>query len=182
MRRTTPVVAAAAAVTALVTALGGTPAAAATTAAENPYGDSAWEPAPSAPAEIPAGALCASPIRLEEPIDGVRGRVLATYPDGSPMQEEFVGPLTVQVTNLDTGAATTVNASGHALLVEYHLDGSQTWNWVGPVVMGFRAGRANNHATGLYLLTGKYSAELTATGRTITSAQGTERDLCAEIA
>jgi hypothetical protein len=170
--------AAAAAATALISVLTASPAVA-SGGPENPYGDSAWFPTPSTPAEIPGGALCAFPIRLEEPIDGVRGRVIATEAE---LQEEYVGPLTVHVTNLDTGASTTVNASGHAHVVTYHADGSQTWDWSGPVVLGFRSGRANNHPAGLYLLTGRYTAELTAAGRTITSAQGTEKDICAMIA
>ncbi|NUO60162.1 MAG: hypothetical protein HOV71_00465 [Hamadaea sp.] len=170
------------AITALTTAVGVTAVVGPATAAgqqESPYGDSGWFPTPSEPAEVPGGALCAFPVRLEEPIDGVRGRVVATEPE---LQEEYVGPLTVKVTNLDTGMSATVNASGHAHVVTYHADGSQTWDWSGPIVLGFRADRVNNHAAGLYLITGRYTAELAATGRTITSAQGTEKDICAMIA
>ncbi|MCP2324606.1 hypothetical protein HDA40_003113 [Hamadaea flava] len=170
------------AATALITALGVTAAASPAVAAgqpESPYGDSGWFPTPSEPAEIPGGALCAFPIRIEEPIDGVRGRVIATEPE---LQEEYLGPLTVKVTNLDTGASATVNASGHGHVVTYHADGSQTWDWSGPVAMGFRPDRANNHAAGLYLLTGRYIAELTPAGRTLSYAKGTEKDICAMIA
>lgn len=170
------------ATTALLTAVGVAAAVSPATAAgqpESPYGDSGWFPTPSEPAEIPGGALCAFPIRIAEPIDGVRGRVVATEPE---LQEEYVGPLTVEVTNLDTGVSTTVNASGHGHIVTYHADGSQTWDWSGPVAVGFRPDRANNHAPGLYLLTGRYTAELAPWGRTITSAQGTEKDICSMIA
>ncbi len=171
MRRTTVVALAAAA----AIALGAAPAQA------DAYGSSGWEPTPDAASDIPAGVLCSFPVHLGIPFDAVKGKVLATYPDGSTEQEVYNGPLVVMVVNTATGAATSVNASGQAV-VDYHLDGSQTWHWGGPVLMGFRVGRNSNHAPGLYLLTGNYTVDLSAAGKTVLQADGSERNLCTELA
>lgn len=141
--------------------------------------ESDWELSPSSPITAPAGVRCAFAVHIEQSVDGVRTRVLATYPDGSVKQREFVGPLVDTVTNMATGASLDVNASGHAT-IDYNPDGSQTWNWAGPVLMGFAAGHSN-HAPGLYLLTGHYTVDISASSRTVRAASGTELDLCAAL-
>jgi hypothetical protein len=176
MRKTRAGARTALAVLAAATVLG-----AVTPAAADAYGNSGWEAVPGAPSDIPAGVLCAFPLHLDFPVDLVKGRVLATYVDGTPKQIAYNGPLIVSVTNINTGTSTDVNASGSAV-VDYQPDGTQIWHWGGPVVMGFRVGYANNHPAGLYWLTGNYSVELASTGRTVIESAGTERDLCAAVA
>lgn len=160
-------------IAAVVTAFGlaaGSPAAASSSGG--------WEPAPSSPATAPAGSRCDFAVHLDQVVDDVQKRVLATYPDGSVQREEYKGPLIVRVTNVDTGKSVDVNASGHAF-VDYHPDGSYTWSWTGPVLMGF--GDASNHAKGLYLLTGEYIVDFVDGYRLVRYAEGAERDLCAEL-
>ncbi|MGH3648118.1 MAG: hypothetical protein ACRDTM_13215 [Micromonosporaceae bacterium] len=138
-----------------------------------------WEPAPSSPVTAPAGTRCDFAVRLEPIIDDVQRRVLERHPDGSVKREEYKGPLVDRVTNLDTGDSIEVNISGHAF-VDYHSDGSFTWTWDGPVLMGFGAGQSN-HAPGLYVLTGEYEVHFADGNRTVRRADGTEQDLCAAL-
>jgi hypothetical protein len=145
----------------------------------NAYGNSGWEPTPSAPFDVPA-VFCTFPVHLGIAEDGVKGQVLATYPDGSVKQEEFNGPLILPLTNLDTGKTISVNASGSAI-VDFGQDGSQVWHTAGPVLFGFRAGSNTNHQAGLFLLAGEFTVEITVTGRNVTEAHGSESDLCASL-
>jgi hypothetical protein len=112
--------------------------------------------------------------------DVVKGRVLQTYPDGSVKQEQFNGPLTLEVTNKDTNNSVNVNASG-AAVVDFAPDGSQVWHTNGPVLFGFRIGANSNHSAGLFLLTGNFTVEIGPTARNVTDARGSERDICAEL-
>jgi hypothetical protein len=145
----------------------------------NAYGNSGWEPTPSAPLDVPA-VFCTFPVHVGIAKDAVKGRVLANYPDGSVKQEEFNGPLILPLTNMDTGKSIDVNASGSAV-VDFGQDGSQVWHIAGPVLFGFRMGSNTNHQAGLFLLAGKFTVEITATGRTVTEAQGDDRDLCGAL-
>lgn len=59
-------------------------------------------PVPSGPVDVPAGVVCDFPMHSEPIVDEVRTRVLATYSDGSPKRQAFVGDLVVRVTNTAT--------------------------------------------------------------------------------
>src|SRR5690606_8762651 len=95
--------------------LGATPASAGT--------GPGWEPAPSAPWDVAAGARCDFPVHGEPVVDEVVQRVLSTYPDGSPRRIAYKGDLVVRVTNTETGAHHDADASGPAP-VELRRDGS----------------------------------------------------------
>ena len=168
MRRTATVV-----LTAAVLGLASAPAWA------EPTGAGGWEPAPSSPVTIPAGARCSFAVKLEPIVDGVQRRVLETYPDGSVKREEFKGTLIERVTNLDSGASEDVNASGHAY-VDHHVNGDVTWSWDGPVIMGFAPGHSN-HAPGLFRLTGEFVVDFVSGDRIVRRADGSERNLCTEL-
>ncbi|MDA3649328.1 hypothetical protein LZ318_39685 [Saccharopolyspora indica] len=146
-------------------------------AAAEPPGE--WVPAPSEPSTAPAGTRCAFDVRVEQLVDEVVKRVVETYPDGSVKREEYKGPLIDRVTNLATGESVEANASGHAFLT-YRPDGVVTWDWSGPVLMGFGPGQSN-HDPGLYLLTGHYAVDISDDYRLVRRADGEERDLCAEL-
>ncbi|CAL9373023.1 hypothetical protein [Streptomyces sp. enrichment culture] len=150
--------------------LGATPANAGT--------DTGWEPAPSAPWDVAAGARCDFPVHGEPVVDEVVQRVLSTHPDGSPKRVAYQGDLVVRVTNTDTGAHHDADVSGSAL-VEYRPDGSQFWAVHGPVLVGVGEGSLPR---GLYVVDGVYTMDISATGhKDVHLLHGTTDDLCARI-
>jgi hypothetical protein len=150
------------------------PASAATT----PSGG--WEPAPSAPWDVPAGARCDFPVHGEPVVDEVERRVLETYADGTVKRAAYAGDLVVRVTNTDTGKSYDADAGGSAV-VEYRPDRSQHWAVLGPVLVGV-AENGGTLARGLYIVDGAYTLDISSTGyRTVSLAHGSTDDLCARI-
>ncbi|MGW5670452.1 hypothetical protein [Micromonospora sp. NPDC003776] len=149
-------------------------------AASDDIAPGAWEPAPQAPFELPAGARCEFPVRMELIRDEVRKLSLSTYPDGSPERELYDGDLIGRFTNLATGTSIITDASGRSL-IEYGTDGSMTWNVTGPVLVGFRE-NAGSLPKGLYIIDGEYTLTFSSTGvKTLTMRHGTVQDLCAAV-
>ena len=152
-------------------------------AAAEPAGDGGtggWEPAPTPPSDLPAGARCDFPIHTEPVVDEVVGRVLDSHPDGSPHLVLYKGPLIMRITNTDTGAWYDADAGGTAL-VEYRGDGSQFWSVVGPVLVGIGED-AGNLPRGEYLMDGIYTLEFAADGhRSVHFVHGGAEDLCAHL-
>jgi hypothetical protein len=139
-----------------------------------------WVPAPQAAFEMPAGARCDFAVRVEPIVDEVRKLVLDTYPDGSPRRELYEGDLIDKVTNLETGATSTADASGTAM-VEYGTDGSMTWYVTGPVLLGFRE-NAGSLPRGLWIVDGQFVVEFTPTfEKTITMVHGTTHNVCTDV-
>ncbi|MFG3598557.1 hypothetical protein [Micromonospora chersina] len=168
-------VAVASVVAAIVATLPGT-----ASAASGDIAPGAWEPAPQAAFELPAGARCDFAVRVEPIVDEVRKLTLATYPDGSPERELFTGALIDRVTNLETGATSTADASGTALVV-YGTDGSMTWYVTGPVLLGFRE-NAGSLPRGLWIVDGQFRVEFSPTfEKTITMLHGTTHNVCTDV-
>ncbi|MGV9806413.1 hypothetical protein [Micromonospora chersina] len=168
-------VAVASVVAAIVATLPGT-----ASAASGDTAPGAWEPAPQAAFELPAGARCDFAVRVDPIVDEVRKLTLATYPDGSPERELFTGALTDRVTNLETGATSTADASGTALVV-YGTDGSMTWYVTGPVLLGFRE-NGGSLPKGLWIVDGQFTVEFTPTfEKTITMLHGTTHNVCTDV-
>ncbi|MBF9131496.1 hypothetical protein I0C86_21395 [Plantactinospora sp. S1510] len=140
-----------------------------------------WIPAPQEAFEQPAGARCDFPVRVQPVVDEVRKLVLAEYPDGSPRRELYTGALIDEVTNLDTGAVTRVDASGTSL-VEYAADGSMTWYVTGPVLLGFRED-AGSLPRGIWIVDGVYVVQFDPTyvHKTITMVRGTTHNVCTDV-
>lgn len=150
-------------------------------AASGDIAPGAWEPAPQAGFELPAGARCDFAVRMEPILDEVRKLTVSTYPDGSPKQELYDGDLIGRFTNLETGVSITTNASGRAL-VDYGTDGSMTWHATGPVLVGFRE-NGGSLPKGLYIIDGEYVLEFSSTGvKTLTMRHGTVQNLCTAVA
>lgn len=140
-----------------------------------------WEPSPSAPWDVPAGARCDFPVHGEPVVDEVEQLVIARHPDGSPATVAYRGDLVVRLTNTETGASHDADASGRAL-VEYGRDGSQHWYVLGPVLVGFAEG-GGNVERGLYLVDGVYTLDIDADGdKRLDMVHGSTTDLCAQIA
>lgn len=139
----------------------------------------AWHPAPTAPFDIPAGAVCAFAVHGDPIADEVQELDLVTYPDGSPQQAVFAGKLVIRTTNTSTGKTYDADASGTAI-VDFATDGSQHWKWTGPVLVRFRATNTN-HAQGLYILDGHYEFQINADGTRVIHGVGHETDVCAQL-
>lgn len=151
------------------------------TAASGDIAPGAWAPAPQATFEVPAGARCDFAVRLEPIVDEVRKLTLWTYPDGSPKRELYQGALLEKVTNLETGATSTADASGSAL-IDYGTDGSMTWYVTGPVLLGFGE-NGGSLPKGLWIVDGEFVVEFTPTfEKTITMRHGTTHNVCTDVA
>lgn len=132
-----------------------------------------WEPAPTPPFDVPAGARCDFAYHVEPVVDEVRRLAL---PGDRWLYE---GDLVVEVTNTETGAVTLVDASGTAL-IEYGADGSQTWYVTGPVLAGVGEGTLPR---GLWLIDGQYVLEFAADGyRTLHMIHGSTHNVCTDLA
>ncbi|MEV4625500.1 hypothetical protein AB0J90_04330 [Micromonospora sp. NPDC049523] len=139
-----------------------------------------WVPAPQEAFEMPAGARCDFAVRVQPVVDEVRKLVLAEYPDGSAKRELYTGALINEITNLETGATSTADASGTSL-VDYATDGSMTWYVTGPVLLGFRE-NAGSLPRGLWIVDGVFRVEFTPTfDKTITMVHGTTHDVCTDV-
>nr|WP_234320293.1 hypothetical protein [Streptomyces sp. SBT349] len=139
-----------------------------------------WEPAPSAPWDMPAGARCDAPVHGEPVVDEVVRRVLDTHADGSPRTVVYRGDLVVRVTNTETGASHDADAGG-AAVVEYAADGSESWSVLGPVLVGVAEG-GGNLARGLYIVDGVWSLDIDASGhKTVTMTSGDRYDICSHV-
>ncbi|CAM5548255.1 hypothetical protein STAFG_8650 [Streptomyces afghaniensis 772] len=139
-----------------------------------------WEPAPSAPWDVGAGARCDFPVHGDPVVDEVVRRVLSTYPDGSVRRVAYQGDLVVRVTNTETGASYDADASGSAV-VEHRPDGSQLWAVHGPVLVGVGQDQGSL-PRGLYLVDGVYTMDISPTGyKSVRLLHGTTDDLCAHI-
>lgn len=162
---------------ALATALLGTVPASADTGRAAAGG---WEPAPTPPYDVPAGARCDFPLHTEPVVDDVVRQVLATHPDGSAAKVAYKGDLVVRVTNSATGAFHDADAGGSAI-VEYRTDGSQRWYAVGPVLAGVGE-NGGNLPRGMHLLDGVYTLSISADGyKTLHMVHGSTDDICSHI-
>ncbi|MFE9693497.1 hypothetical protein [Micromonospora sp. NPDC005806] len=139
-----------------------------------------WEPAPQSPFELPAGARCDFAVKVEPIVDEVRKLTLSTYPDGSPKRELYEGDLIDRVTNLETGATSTADASGTAM-IDYGTDGSMTWYVTGPVLIGFKE-NGGSLPKGLWIIDGQFVIQFSATGqKTLTMLHGTTHNVCTDV-
>jgi hypothetical protein len=135
---------------------------------------------PQAAFDLPAGSRCDFAIHSEPVVDEVRKLVLATYPDGSPERELYMGDLILKVTNTETGAVTHADAGGTAM-IEYGEDRSMTWYVTGPVLLGF-AENAGTLPRGLWIVDGQFVVEFSPTFyKTITMVHGTTHNVCTDL-
>ena len=156
------------------------PASAAPAAAGGPPGNG-WFQVVETAFDRPAGVECAFPIHAEPTVNQVFGKTTRTYPDGTPAQQIFTGPLVFRVTNTDNGKYYDADASGSAV-VDYATDTTQTWHVIGPILLNSRAGRTNL-PLGLWVVNGIYRLVIDPTPHvTVTLVVGTEDNVCDHIA
>lgn len=140
-----------------------------------------WQRAPQPPFTAPAGTLCPFTLREEPVKDEVITRVLSSWPDGSPREQVFVGAFYGRFTNVDTGAAVVRNMSGDALVRWGDNFSSATWDYFGPVGVGFPPG--GPLAPGMYIVDGVFIIDYAADGTiTMPVHEGTKENLCETLA
>jgi hypothetical protein len=124
-------------------------AATTTTATQDPGG---WTPITETNREYPAGTVCSFGLRDDVVAQGEEYRVARTYPDGTPLETDYRGPLLVRYTNESTGASVERDLSGTAQLYSTPDHGSL---WVSQDHFGLTVHPGDPyHAAGLFVLTG----------------------------
>jgi hypothetical protein len=162
------------AVTAGAAVLAGSPAA----FAESP---SPWQPFHSEPFTLVAGDVCAFAVHGDIVSDHELVRTLQTYPDGSPREQEFVGPLVIRYTNLSSGKSVERNLTGTGWWF-FDQDGTIRGHGVGHLGIAIHAGNTSP-PPGEYVLTGAFDFILHPDGiRSFSIQGGTVENLCQTLA
>ncbi|KFK90623.1 hypothetical protein IX27_06335 [Streptomyces sp. JS01] len=138
---------------------------------------SGWEPAPSAPWDVPAGERCAFAVHGVPIVDEVVSRELPPPAEGVT-RTAYKGDLVIRVTNKETGAHYDADVSGTAL-VDAYASGAQFWRVLGPVLVGVGEGSL---ARGLYVVDGAYTIDIGPTGTKTVAGPAVRTDsICARI-
>lgn len=142
-------------------------------------GTGGWTPVTYQPADYAAGNVCSFELKMDLPTQGVEKRIAATYPDGSPLQTDFRGPLIARYTNVATGAHVDEDLSGDGTLYNFP-DGSSLWNVPDNLGVTVHAGEAY-HAQGEYVLSGGSVVAITATHQHVILYENKVTDVCAAL-
>ncbi len=139
-----------------------------------------WQRSPSQSFTVPAGALCPFTLQADVVADQVMTKVVATFADGSPRAQRFVGELVYRFTNADRGTSVERNLSGDGF-VEYERDGAATWTYAGPAAFAFFPG--DSLAPGLWVLHGLHVITVAADGsrRQLVVDDGPKENLCVTL-
>jgi hypothetical protein len=140
-----------------------------------------WQPYFSGSFTEAAGDVCPFAVQADDIQDHEEFRTLATYPDGSPQEQEFVGLLVYRYTNLSTGASVVRNLTGTGYFF-YQPDGSTTGHGDGHIGLSVHAGNTDP-PPGEYVITGAYDFTLEADGTVHFDLRGgTAENLCDTLA
>ena len=141
-----------------------------------------WQPFRSSSSSFAAGVVCPFAETGVPVLDKERFRNLALYPDGSPLEQEFAGPLKFQYTNLANGRTVVRNESGTAL-VFYATDGTVTFHGQGHIGISVLVGNPPSTPSGEWVLTGTFEAVIHPDGtKDFTLEHGTAENLCDTLA
>jgi hypothetical protein len=111
-----------------------------------------WMPITETDREYPAGTVCSFGLRDDVVSQAEEYRVARTYPDGTPLETDYRGPLVVRYTNESTGASVERDLSGTAQLYTTQDHSSL---WVSQDHFGLTVQTGDPyHAAGLFVLTG----------------------------
>lgn len=128
------------------------PAAPATAATTTATASGGWQRAVYGPYTEAAGTDCAFTLHVDVVRQDVWYRTIDIYPNGSPKDQIFVGPLYQRYTNKATGTSLVGNLSGSAE-IHYDPDGTQHWYVLGPFGVTFNTGNPY-HGPGEYIIGG----------------------------
>ncbi len=135
-----------------------------------------WQPIHESNRQYPAGTVCSFALDLVVVSQAEEYRVIRTYPDGSPLETAYRGPLVVQYTNEATGASVVRDLSGTAQL--YSLP-DQSHLWVSQQHFGLTVHAGDPyHAAGEFVLTGPSVFTVSPTGQPAIIAEHQVEDIC----
>jgi hypothetical protein len=141
-----------------------------------------WQPFRSTPTSFAAGEVCSFAEEGVPVADEEMFRDLATYPDGSPQEQEFAGLLTFKYTNFANGKSVVRNETGTAL-VFYAPDGTITFHGEGHIGLSVHIGNPPSTPAGEWVLTGTFDAVIHPDGtKDFTLEHGTAENLCDTLA
>lgn len=143
---------------------------------------SPWQPFREQPFTNAAGTVCPFAVHGDIVKDHELVRTLQTNPDGSPREQEFVGPLIIRFTNLSTGASAVRNLTGTGFFIT-DPDGTIHGNGRGHIALGISIASNPPERAGEWVLTGRFDFVLGADGtRTFHVQGGTQENLCDTLA
>ncbi|MBS2539684.1 hypothetical protein KGQ20_43775 [Catenulispora sp. NF23] len=126
-----------------------------------------------------AGTVCTYELKEDFPTQGVQERIVSAYPDGSPRQTDFRGPLIARYTNVATGAQIDEDLSGKGTLFDFP-DKSSLWVIPDNFGLTVRAGDPY-HAQGEYVLSQGSVVSVSPTGQIAIRYQNKVTDVCAAL-
>ena len=142
-------------------------------------GTGGWTPVTYAPRDYAAGNVCSFELKEDLPTQAVEQRIVATYPDGSPLRTDFRGPLIARFTNVATGAQIDEDLSGVGTLYNFP-DKSSLWIVPDNIGLTVHAGDPY-HAQGEYVLSGGSVLSISPTGQPAVLHQTKVTDVCAAL-
>jgi hypothetical protein len=126
-----------------------------------------------------AGELCPFALTSKVLLDREYVRTTSEFPNGDPRREEYVGPLVVRVTNVDTGRSVQRDLSARGV-VTYDRDGSYSFALQGPAAVGFYPG--DSLTPGYYVLRARHTVRFELNGtRHLIADHGRKENLCATL-
>ena len=147
-------------------------------AADSP---SQWRRYYSQPFTVAAGVTCPFAFHGDIVEDKEYVRDLLTYPDGSPEEQEFTGPLTIRYTNLSTGESVDRDLSGTGWWF-YDPDGTTHGHGFKHMGLGVHIGNPTS-PPGEWIFSGTFDFVLHANGtRDFSIERGSAEDLCQTLA
>lgn len=144
--------------------------------ADSAPGSDGWQPIHESNRVFPAGTVCSFELSDVVVSQAEEYRVASTYPDGSPLETDFRGPLVVQYTNDATGASVVRDLSGTAQL--YKLPDHSSL-WVSQEHFGLTVHPGDPyHAAGEFVLTGPSVFTVSAAGQPAVIAESQVENVC----
>jgi hypothetical protein len=138
-----------------------------------------WQPSPTAP--FATSGVCPFTMKGDIVKDAVEVRTDSTSPDGSPMVQEFRGPLTIRFTNASTGRSVVRDLNGYARL-RYLVDGGREYDWYGGGSVPVRVD-SPGFPQGWYILHGRFMVVGQNDGtRLFSNVHAAVEDLCRTLA
>ena len=153
--------------------------------ASSPSGGSppgAWQKFRSAPFTDAAGAVCSFAVHGDIVKDREQVRNLLTYPDGTPQEQQFRGPLVIRFTNESTGRSVVRDLSGTGWFFYTPAGALQYGHGFQHMSLGIHTVNTSP-APGEYYLSGTFDFAINADGtRNFTVEHGSAENLCETLA
>lgn len=142
-----------------------------------------WTDFRSEPFTDAAGEVCPFELHGDIVKDGEQVRTLLSYPDGSPQEQEFRGPLFIKFTNTSNGKSVVRDLTGTGWWF-FAPDGATYAHAFQHMSLGIHKANAGmTPAPGEYYLSGEFDFALNADGtRNFTIEHGSAENLCETLA